>query len=111
MVNPGDTVRYEYEIPFAASNLSEVVVTFKQHGSVILKKVLRQNDEGLTPAPEGGKTIVSVVLLQPESLSFDSRAEVFMQINVLTVGGTRLSSVEMKTSTGPQHYREVIGGG
>ena len=54
------------------------------------------------------KTKILYALTQDESLLFKDNANFMIQINVLTLDGSRYASKEIKDSTGAQHYKEVM---
>lgn len=106
MFIPGETIVHEFIIPFIASDLSKVILTYKQNDRIILTKTISSfEDVG------AGKTKVTFAFSQKESLLFDNDANYKIQLNVYTDSGTRASSVELESFTGIQHYEKVIGNG
>lgn len=111
MFSPGETVQHKFVIPFAAREVSKVVVTYKQMDHVVLIKEITSDitpttdDQGQERATE---CQFDYVLTQEESLLFDEKRDFLIQLNVYTTSGSRAASCEIKGSNGVQHYKEVI---
>ena len=109
MFFPGETITHTFVIPFGVNEIREVVISYKQNGSIMLEKTVTSGfiSDGT------GVSKVELVLSQSDSLLFDDNADFTIQINVYTVGGTRHASHELKSSNGIQYLRELLpqGGG
>jgi len=107
MFHPGETVTHTFTIPFIVSEVSEIVVTYKQNDHIILKKTITSGFE------EAGadKTKIVIAFSQQESLLFAEKRPFTIQLNVCTVDGTRCTSKEIKSETGVQHHKEVMTNG
>lgn len=114
MFHPGETVTHKFVIPFAISELKTVVVSYKQGDHIVLEKEIPSaNWKKL----DGKITSVSLTLSQKESLAFgdpdytgclSSESMPFnIQLNVITLGGTRHTSNPVKDSSGIQYLRVV----
>ena len=105
MFNPGETVCHQFIIPFMASELSKVIISYKQDGDIVFEKTITS---GFEPS-DTGKTVVSVTLSQRESLMFQENTDFTIQLNVLVgLDGSRVTSAEIKGHNGVQHHKEVI---
>ena len=115
MFNPGETAIHTFVIPFVKSDLSQVIVSYKQSGDVILEKVVTSSQDFLDHLDDQGnidetKTDIEIALSQEESLLFKENARYTVQLNVLTEGGSRHASCEIKDTNGVQHHKDVMGG-
>lgn len=106
MFIPGETVTHEFTIPFADTELSTVIVTYKQDNKIILTKTI-SSFEKVTEA----KTKIVVTFSQQDSLLFDEHSDYTIMLNVYTIRGSRAACKEIKGSTGVQHYKKVISNG
>lgn len=104
MFNPGETVEQRFVLPFDNSDLSKVIVTYKNNGDVFHMKSITSADI----EPEDNKTIIHSHLSQEETLLFKPNCSYKIQINVTTRSGSRFASKEITDKTGAQHYWEVI---
>lgn len=110
MFIPGETVGFEFFIPFACEEISEVLVTFRQNNKVILTVPITSEDKFERVSEV--ETRIVVTLSQKESLLFENNSEFKIQLNIFTKrGGSRAASTEMTAKTGKQHYKEVITNG
>ena len=108
MFIPGETITHEFIIPFLETEISKVIVTYKQNNRIILTKPISSGFEKYS----AGKTKVILAMSQKESLLFDGENDYTIQLNVLTVkGGSRATCAEFQGSTAIQHYKEVINNG
>ena len=110
MFIPGETVLHSFTIPFASSDISKVIVSYKQNDRIVFEKVINPSDPedvDIVQVTEG-TTNFSYRLTQAESLSFDDDARCFIQVNVLTVGGTRVASRIIDGKLGSQYVKKVI---
>lgn len=105
MFNPGETIIHQFVIPFLSTELSKVIVSYKQGDDIVLEKTVTS---GFTPIEEYTKTQFAVTLSQEESLMFSDLNSYTIQLNVLTIFGTRAASKEIRGTSGVQHHREVI---
>lgn len=106
MFHPGETVTQRFTIPFVASTLSQVIVTYKQGDHLVLVKTITSNFEDVD-----GKTRITVVLTQAESLLFNDKMKFTIQLNVFTKDGTRATSREIRSENAIQHYKGVMPNG
>lgn len=112
MFNPGETVTHTFVIPFTKTSLSQVIVSYKQDGYVILERITSGRDffdHEVNGVIDPVKTDIQITLSQEESLLFRDRHNYTIQLNVFTEGGSRHVSCEIKGTSGVQHHREVIG--
>jgi hypothetical protein len=101
---PGETITHRFVVPFAVKEINKVVVSYKQHESIILEKTIATGFKG-----EGTNiTSFEIPFSQQDSLVFDDNVPFSMQINVFTNVGTRHTSKEMNSSSGIQYLRDVI---
>jgi len=107
MFVPGETVAQEFLIPFADTELSKVVLTYKQNNKIVLTKPISSGFEKVTET----QTRITVPLSQKETLLFCDKYDYTMQLNVYTIWGSRVASKEIKGSTGTQQYKDVITNG
>lgn len=112
MFNPGDTITHQFRLPFNCNVLQteaeNILVTYRQNGRIVLiKNAVPLPDHEQTDL-EGDSTVVEVDLTQQESLSFDNKNDIRIQININYRDGGRISSHELTTHAGIQHYREVM---
>lgn len=105
MFNPGETVAHQFIIPFVATELAKVVISYKQDGDIMFEKTITS---GFEEYQTKANTKFTITFSQEESLTFNPLKDVFAQINVLTVKGARASSKPIKIYTGPQYHKEVI---
>lgn len=104
MFIPGETISFQYYIPFVRNDVEKLVVSFKQRDRVILQKIVYPGQiEG-----EGSNSKVVITLSQEESLLFENNNKFKMQLNVYFIGGARCTSMELVDETGQQHIREVV---
>lgn len=105
MFIPGETISHQFFIPFVSSDIVYITVSYRQNGHVVLEKnVYPGQIENSNPL----STFV-VTFSQAESLLFEDEADYWVQVNVFFSGGARCSSMEIKSRTGRQHIREVVG--
>ncbi len=111
MFNPGETIAHVFIIPFTYTDISKVIVTYKDMDSnVFYMKSIASDFIYQKSEQEPDKSIVRVQLSQDESLLFREYSCYKIQLNVITTSTPpcRFSSKEMKGHTGPQHVQEVI---
>lgn len=105
MFSPGETTVQRFTVPFTPSELSTIIVTYRQDDHIVLIKTITS---GFTAGATAGETAFEIALTQQESLMFKDDSDYYVQINVYTTSGSRATSKEMKDSTGVQHYKKVI---
>lgn len=109
MFHPGETIVHSFIIPFQRIVLSQIIVSYKQNGYVILERIVTSKDQyAFEEIEDPAKTKFRIQLTQNESLLFDDESDFTIQINVYTEGGSRHASCEIKGSNGMQHHREVM---
>ena len=107
MFHPGETVSHTFIIPFAATEVAKVIITYKQNDCIILTKTITS---GISDSINSMASI-DVDLTQEESLLFEEKASFTIQLNVFTNNGRRITSNEIVGENGAQHYKEVITNG
>ena len=105
MFNPGETIIHQFIVPFVADEIDKVIVSYKQEGSIVFEKTITS---GFEEADDPLKSKFSIQFTQEESLIFKEMKFYFVQLNVLTVYGTRATSKEIKGTNGAQYHKEVI---
>ena len=80
----GTTPTHEFQIPFSANEIRQVMIVYTQGD----KEILCKNTEDVTL----GEKKVSVTLTQEETFLFDHKQNVRIQVRVLTHVGDALSS-------------------
>ena len=118
MFYPGETIAHSYVIPFALAEIAKVVVSYKQNEAIILDRVAIPPAEGDETTHDYefisiDKRITKVIFTfsQAQSLNFKDDQPFTTQINVYTVGGTRHTSHECRSSSGVQYLRDVMTNG
>lgn len=96
----GTTPTHRFTIPFDASVISKVRVTYAQQGKVLLTK-----DE--TECSLEGN-VIELKLTQEETLLFDEFSSVQVQVRVLTVAGDALASDLIRVPCGAILDKEVL---
>ena len=106
MFIPGETITHEFRIPFASEDIKTIYVTYRQNDQIVLvKKVFPVDIHDVS----GDLNFFQVTLEQNESLLFKNNATFYVQLNVLfNDSKTRAASVELKGTTGRQHYGKVV---
>ena len=104
MFHPGETVTHTFTIPFLFSEVSKVIITYKQNDHIILTKAITSD---FADSSESTSSVI-VTLTQEESLLFEENKDFRIQLNVFTKSGARVTSDEIKGENGAQHYKEVI---
>lgn len=103
MFYPGETEYETFTLPFAASEIRSVLVSYKQGDRVILEK----NTTGKEAIDEF-VCRVSLSLTQLDTMKFRDDEDISIQLNVMTTSGTRVVSTPITMSCGPQYHRVVI---
>jgi hypothetical protein len=80
----GTTPTHKFRLPFSAETVSKFKVIYAQDDVVILTK---ENE-----SCECNGNVITVRLTQEETLLFDSKKIVQIQIRILTLGGDALAS-------------------
>lgn len=104
MFSPGETVVHRFNIPFIASELAKVIISYKQGDDIIFEKTITSGFEELDVI----KTKITIVFTQTESLLFKELRDYTIQVNVLTKTGTRATSKIIKGKSSAQYHKEVI---
>ena len=104
MFYPGETDYHTFTLPFPASDIGSVLVTYKQKGKVIIEK----NTEGTPEAVEDEMCRVSLSLSQAETLKFNNEDDIAIQLNVYGAEGGRVTSNPIILRCGEQFHRQVI---
>ena len=96
----GTTPTHTFTLPFDVSNISKLKIIYAQNDSQIFCK-------GIEDCKLNGNT-VSVSLTQSETLKFDHKKMVQIQLRVLSGGGDSLVSNVFNTSVGECLDNEVL---
>lgn len=107
MFIPGETVAHKFYLPFHKTDITKVIVTYRQNDHVILIKTLYSGQ--IEDEVEGSHFVIT--LSQEESLLFKDNSYFYVQINVFFTGPdglTRGTSVELRGDCKLQQYREVV---
>lgn len=113
MFSPGETVIHNFVVPFLPTEISLVIVSYKQRGNIVLEKEVASEDiisQNTGSSPFDHTTIVEVELDQEDTLLFEDNVPFTIQVNVMAQS-TRHASKELKGESGIQYHREVIGNG
>lgn len=96
----GTTPKHTFTLPFEASTLSVVQITYKQGGRIILQKETEDcNLEGES---------ISVKLTQDETFLFTAGNEVQIQVRALDSENNALASDIFRDSVEPSLDKEVL---
>lgn len=107
MFHPGENILHRFIVPIAKYDIEKVYVSYKQDDHIICIKELPQ-DGMIKDGEEDSETILEVVLTEQDSLLFADKMDFKIQLNIVTVSGSRHVSAEVKGKNGVQHIREVI---
>ena len=116
MFNPGETIGHTFIIPFRRTDISEVIISYKQNDSIVFERRITSSDDFKEyTGPDGEidplKTKIQIVLSQKESLMFYELSKYTIQLNVLTKAGSRHSSALIKGCNGVQQHKKVMSNG
>ena len=103
MFYPGETDIQQFTIPFPASDVGSVLISYKQRGRVLLEKTVTE-----TEAVDDFACKVTLALTQAETLAFANYEDITIQLNVKSTGGERISSTPIVMRCGEQYHRSVI---
>lgn len=107
MFTPGETITSEYHLPFRQEDVAALYLSFRQDDRIILSKQINRTNIINSTSPVNTSYIIGT-LTQEESLLFDDNKQYYAQWNALLINGQRITSEEMRGTTGTQHKREVI---
>lgn len=96
----GTTPTHIFNLPFAASTISKLRLTYAQNGDTVLEKTE-------TDCTFDGNT-VSVKLSQEESLLFEEQYKVELQLKALTTDGETMATAIKAISVGRILNEEVL---
>ena len=108
MFSPGETICHRFIIPFVATEISKVILTYKQNDHIAFMKTITS---GFEEYEQPEKTLITVAFSQEESLLFDCKDTIKCQLNVYTYLGSRAASTEITIKPYVQQYRDVISTG
>ena len=104
---PGETISFQYQLPFLKTDITKIIVTYKQNGHIVLVRTVYprqvENDE------QGSH--FAITLSQEESLLFEDNKYFYAQLNIMFTapdGETRAACIELKGENALQHFREVV---
>ena len=103
MFYPGETEKHTFVLPFAAEDVAEAVVSYKQCGRVVLAKEVTSFDTIDTESCQ-----FNLELEQADTLKFLDNADITVQVNVKGSSGGRLTSGPMILECGEQTHRRQI---
>lgn len=103
MFYPGETEKHTFVLPFAAEDVAQAVVSYKQCGRVVLAKEVTSFDTIDTSSCQ-----FNVELEQAETLRFLDNEDITVQVNVKGSSGGRLTSAPMFMHCGEQTHRRQI---
>lgn len=87
MLYPGETQYHTFTIPFASTEVSSVLVSYKQNGRVLIEK-----QAGNTEAIDDFTCRMSVSLSQAETMRFMDNEDITIQLNITGESGARVAS-------------------
>lgn len=100
---PGQTDYQVFTLPFAADDVTSVLVSYKQGGRVVLEKEASSKE-----AIDEETCSVSLTFTQAESLKFIDGEDILVQLNVIGASGARVTSNPIVLSCGDQYHRQII---
>lgn len=103
MFYPGETDYHIFTLPFSASDISSVLVSYRQKGRVVLEK-----QAGDYEAVSDSECRVAVSLSQTETMKFVDDEDITIQLNVIGSDGGRSTSIPISVRCGMQYHRQVI---
>ena len=98
----GTTPTIIWKLPFAASLVKKCTISFRQNGANIDE--LRKTEANCTLADD----TISLVLTQEETLLFDPKYNVKIQLKVLTADGVTMATIPEKLRVCEIFDREVF---
>lgn len=104
MFFPGETITHVFIIPFSATEIDHIVLSYKQNGAIIFEKVITSGFE----KDSDNSTRINCQFSQNESLLFEDDSPFTIQCNVHTLAGSRHTSYEMSSESGIQYLRDVL---
>ena len=107
MFIPGETISFEFQLPFEKNDIQKVILTYRQRDHIVLVKTIYPGQ--IVNEVHGSHFVVT--LTQEESLLFKDDDYFYVQINVTFIapdGNTRCTSYELRGENKLQHYREVV---
>lgn len=106
MFIPGETIAFNFTVPFVRSDIGRIYVTYYQDDEIVLEKRVAASQ--ITRAYDKAESYFTVTLSQAESLLFNNCDDFTIQLNVVLTTGVRCASYEMKGKNGMQHIKEVV---
>ena len=94
------TPTHTFTLPFGSDKVKTAIITYEQHGETILEK-----KKGDISAKDN---MLMVTLTQEETLLFDAKRSVTIQLRVLTTGGAVLASQSFTVPCGRVLNEEVL---
>lgn len=96
----GTTPTHEFVLPFAAELVKEVRITYEQNGEIVLEKA--ETDCTFV------ENSIKLELTQEETLLFDTKYNVKIQLKVLTTEGKVMASQIESVRVGEILNKEVL---
>ncbi len=93
----------DFTVPMAAEDLAEAVVSYQQNGMTVFEKSTTE----FTSIDEE-KCYFIVTLTQEDTLALRNNDPLYIQLNLLTTSGQRMTSDLLRINMGTQAHREVI---
>ena len=103
MFFPGETDTQTFLLPFPADIIEKGIFTYKQQQKTIFEKELSQ----FIPTEDGNCKAV-VYITQRDSLKFNDKYDVNIQVNLLFKDGERGACDKITYKLGEQYHRTVI---
>lgn len=100
IIQQGSTPTHTFSTPYKADSVEKAIITYSQNGRIVLEK------EGLELTIKD--YCISTELTQEETLSFDERGDVRMQIKVKLTNGKVIPSNDMYASLKDVLNKEVM---
>ena len=110
--HPGETVVLNFIIPFNILDVKAVILSFRNNDRVAFEAVATSFRAEEDENSGTSKTRVGFTMTQAESLQFEENNIYYMQLNVFGPNSSRMTSKEIKVTTGAQQIKEPgFGGG
>lgn len=105
---PGMTDFQMYYVPFAADSLARASVSYSQEGETMLIKDAYEFTPWLAEGETEEGCTFGITLNQADTLRFKDDKDIYIQVNVVTVEGSRAPSSPIILTTGKQFDRRIL---
>ena len=102
---PGENFTQTWIIPFPKYLIEKALITYKQKNQVIREETSETFQE-----VDQGHCSFDVTFTQEDSLKFAQMVPTYVQINVMSKNGIRMTSTVEKIPVGRQYYDNVMEG-